>query len=741
MNFEPNDVIDERYRVVSLLGSGSSGTVYLAEDELLKRLVAVKVLGGESAITGEITERFHREAKILCQISHPNIVSIHRYGFLQNGCPFLVLDYVNGASLRQVMEQGETFTLQKAGNLVRQICEGLGDACERGIIHRDLKPENLLIEGPEQSQIKIIDFGLCKQVSLEDDSSMQKQAALTQTGVSIGTVAYMSPEQRIGHKLDWRSDIYSVACIFFEMLTGDSPIDLQSATEELSLRLPLISESYNVRDKTALAIDSFLQRAAAPVAAERFSSHDEMLSNLDALVLQNPDWTLKSAEKVRINNRRLMMLLTGSCLVVLLLLSISFAGVHPERKRQDPTLVLRTLEKQLAADGLEDGKVSSVMEFARSHQFSDLTEQRRFEYSVFQLAKKYSKRNYEERVVLTAIAVLRTLTREGKEYKAHNASFPDDFKDCVNEICAYLCESKHSQKIWMKISEAVNENYAQVDGKDIFAGLASANVYLLRAESGAASPINSSDQHREVSRHYAQALAYLYGAGSDSALEQMKFYSQRLMSVSAPDYYYGLFYGNYYQARYFLHKLVNASDKALRQEIIAKLQNAYQVCRISIRSGALGVESHEYDMMKRLIVDMARLTLSRLSADPGSKSDLDDLERYSSDLLFLAPQFQKLALSDLERAEIPSKLKEEYMENFESKNIFPGDFANNYNAGLFYAASFYGHAYKYVVDESGRFTSARRELALATDLASKAGGQSEEFIAFLKAAKDRNYPK
>ena len=202
--------------ILCLLGQGGMGAVYMARQLKLDRFVALKVLPAEWGRDPSFAERFQREARALARLSHPNIVSVHDFGEA-GGYFFLLMEYVDGANLRRVL-QGGPLEPRLALQIVPQICDALQYAHEEGVVHRDIKPENILLDA--RGRVKIADFGLAKLVG-----SSRASFTLTGTHQVMGTLDYMAPEQRSRpQEVDHRADIYSLGVVFYEMLTGELPL-------------------------------------------------------------------------------------------------------------------------------------------------------------------------------------------------------------------------------------------------------------------------------------------------------------------------------------------------------------------------------------------------------------------------------------------------------------------------------------------------------------------------------------
>lgn len=208
------------FDLVRMLGRGGMGAVYLARHRNLDRMAAIKVLPPEACGEEAFIQRFHREARALARLSHPGIVAVHDFGTTADGLPFLVMEYVEGASLAELLRGGRLDAAQ-ALSIVSAICEALAYAHQQGVIHRDIKPSNILVD--RGGRVKVADFGLAK---LEHPASAGGALAAmrTMTGVILGTPAYAAPEQlKAPAEADHRADIYSLGVMLYEMLTGELP--------------------------------------------------------------------------------------------------------------------------------------------------------------------------------------------------------------------------------------------------------------------------------------------------------------------------------------------------------------------------------------------------------------------------------------------------------------------------------------------------------------------------------------
>ena len=200
--------LDGRYEITELIGEGGMADVYKAVDVVDNKTVAVKILKKEFAESEEFLRRFRNESKAIAVLSHPNIVKIYDVGFSEK-IQFIVMEYIDGITLKEYMENEKILSWKDAVHFVTQILRALQHAHERGIVHRDIKPQNIMMF--TDGTIKVMDFGIAK---------FAREEGKTATDQAIGTVHYISPEQARGDITDAKSDLYSVGVMLYEMLTG-----------------------------------------------------------------------------------------------------------------------------------------------------------------------------------------------------------------------------------------------------------------------------------------------------------------------------------------------------------------------------------------------------------------------------------------------------------------------------------------------------------------------------------------
>jgi beta-lactam-binding protein with PASTA domain/predicted Ser/Thr protein kinase len=265
---EPDTIVDGRYRVISRLGSGGMADVYLAEDQLLGRLLAVKLLHRHFAEDDEFVERFKREASSAAALSHPNIVGIFDRGEWQ-GTYYIAMEYVAGRSLKMLLREQGALDAASAIDIVIQILRAARFAHGRGVVHRDLKPHNVILD--EEGRARVTDFGIARAGASD----------VTLTGSIMGTAQYLSPEQAQGHPVSASADLYSIGVILYELLTGTVPFEGETA---IAIAYKHLAAAPRPPSEAAPsippALDRIVLKALAKDPAERFADAEEFISVL-----------------------------------------------------------------------------------------------------------------------------------------------------------------------------------------------------------------------------------------------------------------------------------------------------------------------------------------------------------------------------------------------------------------------------------------------------------------------------
>jgi tRNA A-37 threonylcarbamoyl transferase component Bud32 len=266
------ELIGGRYEIEELLGTGGMSSVYRAQDTVLERRVALKILHDHFSADPEYVERFRREARALARLNHPNIVTVIDRGQFGNR-QFIVFEHVPGENLKEVIEREGALTVPQALALTHQIACGLAFAHEHGIVHRDVKPQNVLMD--ESGTAKVTDFGIARSVEPDD--------GLTETGTLLGTSDYIAPEQASGQPVDARTDQYSLGVLLYELLTGEVPYRADGfmavALRHLRDPVPSVRER---RPGVPAQVDEIVARAMAKRPEDRFPSTEAMMAAVEA---------------------------------------------------------------------------------------------------------------------------------------------------------------------------------------------------------------------------------------------------------------------------------------------------------------------------------------------------------------------------------------------------------------------------------------------------------------------------
>jgi serine/threonine protein kinase len=357
---QPGIQLVGNYEFIQFIGAGGMGVIYKARHPVLDRLVAIKMLHGH-LVSDAINKRFQQEAKAVSSLDHPNIIHVHDFGVSEHGQPYMVMDFVEGKPLSDVL-QIRPLNLEAVINIIIQLTEGLQHAHDRGVLHRDLKPSNIMITDYDCAvpEVKIVDFGIAKVLESE-------KTRMTQTGELIGTPQYMSPEQCRGGTLDARSDIYALGCVMFEAITGKALFAGHSMVS-------VIVDQMNTAPRTLQEarpdmsfpghLEDIIAKMLAKDPADRYQSMSEVAADLidvQKVIAQQSASAWSKMRVMRLNReqRNLFLLMLGSLatLGTVAVTSISFIKVVHDS--QATHIKKAILSNPLAGlNTVSDGKVN-----------------------------------------------------------------------------------------------------------------------------------------------------------------------------------------------------------------------------------------------------------------------------------------------------------------------------------------------------------------------------------------------
>ena len=285
------EILGNRYEIIKKIGGGGMAIVYLAKDVFLDRPVAVKVLREEYIGDQDYIRRFHKEAKAVASLAHPNIVNIFDFG-INNERAFLVMEYVEGETLKNYINEKGSLSEAETAEIGRQICLGVAAAHKKNIVHKDIKPHNILIE--KNGTVKVTDFGIAQSAG---------NNTITHSKGILGSAHYFSPEQARGEQVDYKTDIYSIGVVLYEMITGkvpfggDNPVTVALKHIQAAPALPS-----RLKSDISPKLEHIILRAMAKDPSQRYDSAEEMAKELAELCGKDNELTFQIAPKVPTGN-------------------------------------------------------------------------------------------------------------------------------------------------------------------------------------------------------------------------------------------------------------------------------------------------------------------------------------------------------------------------------------------------------------------------------------------------------
>ena len=283
---EIGELIDGRYRITSILGTGGMGSVFRAEHMTIRRPVAVKLLHKEFAEDPTFAKRFEREAFVTGRTSHPNCVNVSDFGKLENGTLYLVMELVDGELLADVLDADTRIEWSRALRIVRHVLRGLAHAHAADVVHRDVKPENVIIVQGESDPdfSKILDFGIAKLVGNSPEAGDNQ---LTRIGTTVGTPTYVAPEQALGQAVDGRADLYSLSVMLYEMIAGTPPFYSEDTLRVLSMHVatPVPPFAERVPDiEVPEAVEALVRKGLEKDRGDRHATAEDYIAAIDAVI-------------------------------------------------------------------------------------------------------------------------------------------------------------------------------------------------------------------------------------------------------------------------------------------------------------------------------------------------------------------------------------------------------------------------------------------------------------------------
>jgi eukaryotic-like serine/threonine-protein kinase len=353
LRLKDGSVIAGRYKVLSKIGQGGMGAIYKVEQSALGSVQALKVLDARKTSSRNYV-RFQKEARGLHRLNHRNLIRVYDFGLLDDGRPYLVMDYADGKSLHEMIKRSGRLSISETTEIFMQVCDGVGYAHEHNIIHRDLKPSNimLMVDAAGDTVIKIVDFGIAKFVEADNEQG------LTHTGEIFGSPFYMSPEQGLGLAIDHRSDIYACGCALFETLTGVTPFSSVAALHTMmkhQTEKPPTLREVTLGEDFPQALEDLVAKLLAKEPKDRHQSMAQLKHDLQ-LVQAGRELDAKAPVKVeKVDVQRYLTIASVACVCLLVVIGWTTFAIF---NKKQPAVSLPPAK-------LEDGMASSFKDLAQ----------------------------------------------------------------------------------------------------------------------------------------------------------------------------------------------------------------------------------------------------------------------------------------------------------------------------------------------------------------------------------------
>jgi len=463
------DWIDGKYLVLSELGAGGMSTVFLCEDPGLKRKLAVKVLHLGS-LDSSARQRMTREAKALSGLVHRNIVRSYHFALFDDKNPYLAMEYVEGQTLRQLLQKEHHLRCDQALTIALQLCAGIKFAHDLQIIHRDLKPENIMLcKNGDDIIVRILDFGLCKLLDAEPGTT------LTQTGMIMGTPMYMDPEVIMGMHCRLTTDIYSFACIFYEMLAGEPPFfaETPGMIYQMHVCNPFPSLQTFAKDGQTIELEAVIRKCAEKAAADRYQRFDEViaaLQNLDATKLAACSAATESARKKKAISSQLMVPLVSALALIAILCfcfsddGISFLAMQVQNcaPAMDASKLLSKSAGWLLQHGRENAALRIVQRSTNSQMYFFWSPAQRAEL-LWQYIEVFERADHKREAIQFCMRLLADLLDQVRQKNGgilRTANFAE--AETLNAVCKSLLKMHLDESDWAEIANIFEKHDVSV---------------------------------------------------------------------------------------------------------------------------------------------------------------------------------------------------------------------------------------------------------------------------------------